>query len=102
MSSYDCARPYGDAGFQDLIIPNAWWRKISPTGDEGGLLCPCCIIRRLHDAGARSVPAAFMSGPLRTVSPELMETMRWVENLREQAGHDTSISGPIAEVPDGE
>lgn len=82
---YDCGRPYGDEhGFHDLIIPNSWWVKISPTGNEGGLLCPSCICARLEKVSPRSfnVPAAFMSGAIRTVSPELMDTMRHTENLR--------------------
>lgn len=83
MSCYDCRRPYGDEhGFPDLIIPLEAWERISPTGDEGGLLCPSCICARLHRAGVRGVPAAFMSGPLRTVSPELMQVLRQVENMR--------------------
>jgi predicted RNA-binding Zn-ribbon protein involved in translation (DUF1610 family) len=85
----DCQRPYGDEhGFPDLVIPNWAWRKISPTGDDGGLLCPSCICKRLRDAGI-NCEGSFMSGPVRCVSPELMHTMRWVENLREH-GHGWS------------
>lgn len=62
---YDCGRPYGDEhGFPDLVIPNEAWTRISPTGDGGGLLCPSCICKRLHDEGMR-VEGRFMSGPLR-------------------------------------
>lgn len=85
---FDCKRPYADAGFADLIIPNDAWRRISPTGNEGGLLCPSCIVARLSISGI-TCEGALMSGPVRTVSRELMSTMRWVENLREQ-GHGWS------------
>ena len=81
----DCNRPYGERGFHDLIIPNDAWRRISTNGDETGLLCPSCLLARLERAGI-SCDGALLSGPVRTVSPELMTTMRWVENLREQ-GH---------------
>ena len=82
---YECGRQYGDEhGFPDLIIPLEQWRKISPTGDEGGLLCPSCICQALVKAGVRECPGAFMSGPIRSVPPDLMDTMRWVENLRLQ------------------
>ena len=65
VGCYDCARPYGDEhGFPDLLIPHAAWAKISPTGDEGGLLCPSCIAKRCHAAGLENVPATFASGPL--------------------------------------
>lgn len=80
---HDCGRPYGSAGFPDLVIPNSAWRQISPTGDDGGLLCPSCICARLEISGI-TCEGAFMSGPIRTVSPELMTTMRWVENMRER------------------
>lgn len=84
MPCYDCSRPYADGGFPDLIIPNEQWRKISPTGDDGGLLCPSCICKRLHDAGVRNCPGAFMSGPIRSVDQNLMQTLRWLENTREE------------------
>lgn len=81
---YDCARPYGDEhGFPDLVIPSAVWRRISPTGDDGGLLCPSCICARLHKAGISRVPGAFLSGPIQSVSSPLMEALAGMENLRE-------------------
>jgi len=82
----DCSRPYGDEyGFPDLVIPNEAWRRISPTGDDGGLLCPNCICARLHKAGMTGVYGAFMSGPIRSVDEPTMYALRWVENLRERA-----------------
>lgn len=61
---WDCGRRYGDRyGFPDLIIDNVAWARISPTGDEGGLLCPSCILRRLHHAGIVTT-GRFTSGPL--------------------------------------
>lgn len=85
----DCGRPYGDAnGFPDLIIPKDSWHQISPSGDDGGLLCPSCICKRLHDRGIRC-EGAFMSGPVQSIPEWAMYTMRWMENLREQ-GHGWS------------
>ena len=61
---HDCARPYEhESGFADLLLPNEVWSKISPDGDGGGLLCPCCIIARLTRAGYTDVDARFVSGP---------------------------------------
>lgn len=66
---YDCGRPYGDEhGFPDLVIPDDAWTRISPTGDQGGLLCPSCICERLHVEGMH-VKGRFMSGPLRERVP---------------------------------
>lgn len=82
----DCGRPYGDEhGFPDLIIEKDAWQAISPTGDDGGLLCPSCICKRLHDAGIKTT-GAFMSGPVESVSRPVMLNTRWIENLRVQ-GH---------------
>jgi len=82
----DCGREYGNEhGFPDLIIPLDTWRQISTHGDETGLLCPSCICKRISDKGL-TCEGAFMSGPIRSVSPEMMTALRWIENLREQ-GH---------------
>ena len=42
----DCKTPYDT--FRDMVVPNDIWAKISPFGDEGGLLCPTCIANRLN------------------------------------------------------
>ena len=60
----DCGRKYGDEyGFPDLVIPDEDWKAISPNHDEGGLLCPSCICRRLYDLGIETT-GKFTSGPL--------------------------------------
>ena len=81
---FDCGVPYGENGFEDLIIPNDIWHRISPTGDDGGLLCAVCICNRLTQAGIRGVPGAFMSGPIDTVSSHLMQAYRMAENAWER------------------
>ena len=58
-----CNRPYSDPGFMDLIVPDDVWAHISPTGDEGGLLCPGCIISAIIDAD-QTGEVVFRSGPL--------------------------------------
>lgn len=90
---YDCGRPYGDDGFHDMVIPSRIWRQISPTGNGGGLLCACCMCARLTKAGIRC-EGAFMSGPIETVSPRLMEALRRCENIEERLGDfDTRNEG---------
>ncbi len=79
---YDCKRQYGERhGFSDLIIPLYIWEQISPFGNEVGLLCPCCICKRLYDKGI-SCEGAFLSGPIRSVSSVTMGLLRQVENLQ--------------------
>lgn len=63
---YDCGLAYTDPGFPDLVVPHDVWAKISPTGDEGGLLCPSCMCRRAANLGLEKVPAVFRSGPFCT------------------------------------
>lgn len=65
LACYDCGRLYGDEyGFPDLVVPREVWNKhISPTQDEGGLLCPSCMCQRAAAAGLSDVPTAFRSGP---------------------------------------
>ena len=60
---YDCGRKYGgEFGFPDLLIPNWVWKEIGPTGGQGGLLCPSCIIRRCVLQGIEC-EARWASGP---------------------------------------
>lgn len=91
---FDCNRPYGDEhGFPDLIIPYHRWKIISPTGDDGGLLCPSCICKRLFDAGI-TCEGAFMSGPIVSVSGATMSALRRVENIELAIeGRNNSWSG---------
>lgn len=74
LACFDCGRRYGDEhGFCDLVIPNEVWSKLSPSGNEGGLLCPSCMVKRAHDAGV-ICPAVFMSGPFSACcQPPVME-----------------------------
>ena len=64
---YDCGRPYGNEyGFPDLVVPHDIWNEyISPTGGEGGLLCPSCMCFRAEQMGLRNIPAVFKSGPFK-------------------------------------
>lgn len=91
---FDCRRPYGDEhGFPDLIIPFDAWRQISPTGDDGGLLCPSCICARLYKAGIRC-EGSFMSGPIEPVSRATMNALRRVENIELAiSGRDNQWAG---------
>ena len=62
---YDCGLPYSDPGWVDCVLPNDVWAAISPTGDEGGLLCLTCMTRLLVNKGFDNVPIRITSGPYR-------------------------------------
>ena len=63
---YECGLDYQDPGWIEAVIPDKIWDEISPTGDQGGLLCITCISRRLVKVGYKRVPV-WMVGmePLR-------------------------------------
>lgn len=105
-SCHDCERPYGhEHGFPDLIVPFWVWKQVSPSGDEGGLLCPSCICKRLHAAGI-TCEGAFMSGPIRSVTPSLMSALRGIENIelalegRQNKWHALLANHPDTSFPD--
>jgi hypothetical protein len=60
----DCDRPYV---------------QISTNGDDSGLLCPCCMIARLHAKGLR--PRAAFAGGVDSVTLDTMTLIRRVENI---------------------
>lgn len=72
---YDCGRKYGDPGFPDLVINNKAWKQISPSSDEGGLLCPSCICARLEKNNIQA-SGKFTSGPLCEL-PEKHRPKNW-------------------------
>jgi hypothetical protein len=59
----DCELPYGGPGWIDAVVPNDVWRQISPTHDEGGILCITCMARRCEALGLEDVPVMLASGP---------------------------------------
>lgn len=88
---YDCDKPYGDEhGFPDLVVTPEVWAKISPTGDEGGLLCPNCMCKRGFEAGIKAV-AVFTSGPfashgnIAALEAEIIRLTAQVEAERKRA-----------------
>lgn len=52
---YDCARPYAAIG--DCSVTHDVWTKIAPTAHGGGILCPNCMLERLHVLKISNVPA---------------------------------------------
>jgi hypothetical protein len=53
---YDCGRNYRWLG--DCVVDNDVWERINPTYHAGaGLLCPNCMLERLHALGMSGVSA---------------------------------------------
>lgn len=56
LGCYDCGREYGGPGWIEAVIPDAIWAEISPTHNDGGILCISCIAERLEKRGLHHVP----------------------------------------------
>lgn len=61
---YDCGLECESPAWVDVVVPNDIWRLISPTHDEGGLLCFNCINARLRELDLCNIPFRIASGPL--------------------------------------
>ena len=55
----DCKIEYGK--FPDMLVSDETWKEISPTGNEGGVLCPTCIARRMDYLNLWYTENVFMS-----------------------------------------
>jgi len=68
VSCYDCGLPYGSDGWIEAVIPDKVWNVISPTGDQGGILCITCIAKRIVQCKFETVPV-WLCGtePMRAV-----------------------------------
>jgi hypothetical protein len=82
MSCYDCGLPYEE--MHDFLIPREIWIKISPTENDGSILCANCIVKRLEKGGFKDIPGAYMSGPIKSVSEETMDMILQLETIKRQ------------------
>lgn len=60
---HDCGLKYSSTAWVDVIVPDTLWKLISPTGDEGGLLCFNCMNKKFIALNLRNVPYLITSGP---------------------------------------
>jgi len=87
----DCGMPYHD--FPDMRLPDAIWRLISPKGNQGGILCPTCICKRLRELGA-TVIYARPDKPEATQAEKLTEEERG--ELRELEAEESLLAASNA------
>lgn len=62
-----CGFRYGEDGWIEAVIPDDIWVRISPTGDEGGILCIVCMGAALDAIGLSDVPVKLTAGPFKLV-----------------------------------
>lgn len=80
---YDCGLAYGEFGWIEAIIPDKVWNEISPTNDEGGILCISCISKRLAEKGYKDIPV-WLCGtePLKAIAGDPSDSLHILQNWR--------------------
>jgi hypothetical protein len=58
-----CGTPYDDT-WVECVVSDIVWQQISPTKNEGGLLCICCIAKQVVNLGLGSTVIRITGGPL--------------------------------------
>ena len=78
---YDCGKPYGKDDWIEAVIPNKIWIKISPTKNQGGILCISCMAKRLKEAGYDNIPV-WLCGtePLMAIEGDPNDYLEWIKN----------------------
>ena len=87
---YDCGIKYSDPGWIEAIIPDKVWNIISPTNNQGGLLCITCISKRLSERGLKDIPV-WLCGtePLKAMPgepgdiPDIFILRKWEPTTRQ-------------------
>lgn len=51
LGCYECGVLYGSDEWIETVVPTKFWFLISPTKDEGGVLCFRCMQRRFAYLG---------------------------------------------------
>ncbi len=80
---YDCGLLYGSDGWIEAIIPDNVWNIISPTKDEGGILCISCISKKLTEKGLSNIPV-WLCGtePLKAIPGDPMDNLELLRNFK--------------------
>lgn len=64
---FDCGAEYGNPAWVEAVVADHIWNKyLSPTGDEGGILCIGCMAGRAARAGLSDVRVRLTAGPFTT------------------------------------
>ena len=63
-SCHDCGEVYGSDAWIEAVVPGDIWNEhLSPTGNEGGILCIKCMAKRAVAAGLSRIPIKLTAGP---------------------------------------
>jgi len=71
----DCGMPYGSPSWIECVVPDDIWSQISPSVDEGGILCIQCIVNKLDALDLRST-CKLTAGRLRSNDFEQERTIK--------------------------
>lgn len=97
LGCFDCGLLYGGPGWCDTHVPSDVWTKISPTGNEGGILCLTCMARRIEALGLDDVPLMVTSGPW-TNEPTSTYQEGWHTGHKVAAAENAALRSRLDEV----
>lgn len=76
LACYDCGLPYGSKHWIEAVVANHIWNAhLSPTKNEGGILCINCMAVRAAKAGLVDVHVRLTAGPFTTKKVAARQTM---------------------------
>lgn len=79
---YDCGLDYEQFGY-DFVIQNELWREISPTHNDGGILCSNCMCKRMMNLGMSAIWVVVYTGEIKTKNnplTKLVNICRYIRN----------------------
>lgn len=93
LSCYQCRLPYSGEHWVEAVVEDGVWAKISPTGNEGGILCINCMAERLNRLGLRDVPVKITAGPMTAARPVDDALANEVRDIAEDSNYSNEMVG---------
>jgi hypothetical protein len=94
LACYQCLLRYGGGHWIEAVVANDVWERISPTGNEGGILCINCMADRLQRLGLHDVPVKLTAGPL---IAQGIETRSAIDAKRRGPEGESPVAKPCAQ-----
>lgn len=78
---HDCGLDYSQFS-ADFVIQNELWRKISPSKNENGILCPNCMCKRLINLGMSAVWVVVNTGEIEIGNSIIAKVVNFLLNTK--------------------
>jgi hypothetical protein len=64
LACHDCGLHYAGDHWVEAVVPHeVWSAHLSPTGNQGGILCINCMAKRAVDKCLSHIPVKLTAGP---------------------------------------